>query len=597
MKCKYKPDTMMYNSLKDDVIIPKFQRGLVWSKNMKKDLIETIRLGYPFGTLLLFEQRNGDKSQFQLVDGLQRFTTLRDYENNKFDYIEIDNYAEDEINAIITISARDGYEIPPKLRNEMKSFLINSFKSHSTENINNISICTEFCQKFSIDNIGIYSEIAKQLEIIIKKIDKEIDLNTLKIPIVIFNGERDELPDIYDKINSHGTKLSKYEIFAAVWHDNVYELDDDEILSKVDQKYEDIIETTGVTVSNYENGSILETKKINLFEYAYAIGKLIRDKCPKLFAGAATDISTIDSIGFALLTVCVNGSIKKMNTLPTFFNNTNEANMINLKEKIISCTILTNDILINYINTIDGKNTTKYIESQIVSIIGTFFHIKYYIDNTLNILPRDGSMRLERKFRKFMPKHYLYDIIKDYWAGSGDTKIQDLLSTEINKNKYLEDISDDNWRAVLWEWASNQEKKVSKNVVIKNKLFLNYILQLSVSRAKYANIKFDIEHIVPMARLTSQFTNGSFSALGNLCYFPQLENRQKKDLTLFEYNDCQSTLTKIDKQTLEDFSYAERGELEFIKQRNTFTEDGYQKFLHDRHNYLIEKFIELIKKI
>lgn len=53
MTFKYKVETMMFNELKNNAVVPKFQRKLVWSMNEKKSFIDTLSKGYPFGAILI----------------------------------------------------------------------------------------------------------------------------------------------------------------------------------------------------------------------------------------------------------------------------------------------------------------------------------------------------------------------------------------------------------------------------------------------------------------------------------------------------------------------------------------------------------------
>ncbi|MGI6474652.1 MAG: DUF262 domain-containing protein [Thermoactinomyces vulgaris] len=58
--------------------LPKFQRNLVWKEKNKIEFIESLKKGYPFGTLLLYKQEDKDDI-FSLIDGLQRSSTIKDY--------------------------------------------------------------------------------------------------------------------------------------------------------------------------------------------------------------------------------------------------------------------------------------------------------------------------------------------------------------------------------------------------------------------------------------------------------------------------------------------------------------------------------------
>jgi uncharacterized protein with ParB-like and HNH nuclease domain len=84
--------------MKREINIPRFQRGLVWEKKRQIELIKSIKMGHPIGTLLLhegskiFHEENGKKIEIQtyaLIDGLQRTNTLRSYVMNPFQYFDI----------------------------------------------------------------------------------------------------------------------------------------------------------------------------------------------------------------------------------------------------------------------------------------------------------------------------------------------------------------------------------------------------------------------------------------------------------------------------------------------------------------------------
>ena len=41
------------------ITIPKYQRGIIWDKSKQFALIETIKKGYPFGSILIYEDQQG----------------------------------------------------------------------------------------------------------------------------------------------------------------------------------------------------------------------------------------------------------------------------------------------------------------------------------------------------------------------------------------------------------------------------------------------------------------------------------------------------------------------------------------------------------
>lgn len=37
------------------------------------------------------------------------------------------------------------------------------------------------------------------------------------IPVIVYTGDENNLPEIFDRINSQGTPLDQYEVYAAAW--------------------------------------------------------------------------------------------------------------------------------------------------------------------------------------------------------------------------------------------------------------------------------------------------------------------------------------------------------------------------------------------
>lgn len=60
---------------------PDFQRNFVWDRKRRSQLIESLMLRIPVPAFYLAETKEG---RFQVVDGLQRLTTIRDFMKNEF---------------------------------------------------------------------------------------------------------------------------------------------------------------------------------------------------------------------------------------------------------------------------------------------------------------------------------------------------------------------------------------------------------------------------------------------------------------------------------------------------------------------------------
>ncbi|MGI8542597.1 MAG: DUF262 domain-containing protein [Aridibacter sp.] len=90
---------------KNRVIIPKYQRNLVWSEKQKREFIASLKKGFPFGSLLLYKQ-GADAQGFlkhTLVDGLQRTTTIKSYVDQPTKFFESNLINPDMITELLGI--------------------------------------------------------------------------------------------------------------------------------------------------------------------------------------------------------------------------------------------------------------------------------------------------------------------------------------------------------------------------------------------------------------------------------------------------------------------------------------------------------------
>ena len=272
-------------------------------------------------------------------------------------------------------------------------------------------------------------------------------------------------------------------------------------------------------------------------------------------------------------------------------------NLIKLKELILTCLAHISKILCKYIMFPDNKNSiTKYIEHQILCIVGTYFNMKYSVSTKdFSITEKTGMKKLETAFEKNMPMRYLYEILSGYWSGSGDTKIADELSKDISDNRYLTPIPLSTWERFLHDWMLEQTQKSMKNTPTENKLFLCFLLRMRKSNDNYINSKpLNVELVISKSRFTQQMkTSKGICAIGNLCVLPQFEVHSKQEYTLYEAVKNRSLVFDINDSVINDFLYPEESELLFLD--SDFTEEKYLSFLKNRHDFLINRFKETLR--
>jgi hypothetical protein len=64
-------------------IIPPFQRKLVWNQKQKEELIESIYMGLPIGSIVFNQTTLDNPCDHWLLDGQQRVTTILNWMNGK----------------------------------------------------------------------------------------------------------------------------------------------------------------------------------------------------------------------------------------------------------------------------------------------------------------------------------------------------------------------------------------------------------------------------------------------------------------------------------------------------------------------------------
>jgi hypothetical protein len=586
MEVKYKIETFNFDKIKSYIKIPTFQRSVVWSEDKKQNFIDTVLNGLPFGSLLLYKE---NPTEYLLVDGLQRYTTLCDFENNPYKYIKFEEFCKEKVNAIIDelkCSSNTNFT-------EVKVQIIESIKHNISFNSDVTTIVDKIISEVPLLNCN---SCYRTLFGLITDINKIFNISAVEIPLICYYGNYDELPLIFERMNANGTQLSKYEIYAAKWSNIQFEYHDTEILQLVDEKYQGMIDKTGVEICNYQEGQIIKEQKINLFEFCFAFGKLIHTRfCAIIFDKKEFNTSDVASIGFTLLTVILTGSIGNMNSVSKYFQNMDSKKIKNLtilKEKILECINTVQRILDKYITLPTKTVVTKYIEHQMICIIATLFKIRYQINvENFHIKENPNTNKINNTFVSNMPMRYLYDIISGYWSGSGDSKISEELSKNITDNRYLTTITASSWEQLLYDWMSEQTQKPMKKIPIENKLFLSYLFTMTGSQDKYlkTNKLFDFEYIIAKDRFQKSFKDGyALSAIGNICILPRFETRSKQEYTLYESIDTRSTMFDIKEDALNDFLYPEREEINFI--RNDFTYSNYLSFIKNRQQYLINTF-------
>lgn len=196
------------------IVVPMFQRGKRWKKGQEQKFIDSLIKGYPVGTMLFYETYEDNKRTYILVDGLQRGNSIKKYITNPteffYDYSISDKFCE----SISSLIGKTNSEVYSKIRTILTNFIKGKT---SFKNIQYYDVAKEIADEF---NAG-YEPIGELIKVITSFFEERQDLYdriaSTVIPVVVYTGDENNLPEIFDRINSQGTPLDQYEVYAAVW--------------------------------------------------------------------------------------------------------------------------------------------------------------------------------------------------------------------------------------------------------------------------------------------------------------------------------------------------------------------------------------------
>ncbi len=531
------------------IIVPRFQRGGCWNKNQERKFIDSLKKGYPVGTMLFYETIENNKQKYILVDGLQRGTCIKNYRNNPTEYFDLSN-------------------IPDKLVWEISNLFKNYKDSEKGKRIIREEIEKEIKQNQDYSMNKQFYVFSNELEKILKEeniIPKDFNLSSDRrvklmdlvsnfyseiketyeeisrsvIPIIIYSGNQDNLPEIFDRINSQGTPLDIYEIYAASWPtNNKLIVNNEKIIEQVSKKYDSLIKN-GFRVQDYDRNKMIENKELSCFEYLFGLSKFLVNEYDILAFNLSFKDDQINPLGFELVNACLNES----NKIKELYKNLEKID-INAFEKALidSIKFVKNSIspIFNFKSNKRNRKKPLHSKYMILSMISSVF--KYMYRDGMYEEYSDNWIKLKNKLRLNILHYYIYDTITNYWSEGGTSKIYNISK----EDRLLSDISRESWELELKSYYKKtlerkENSKVaspkSEDIVILNSIYLS----IFTAEDQLSEKKFDIEHIAPKAqmkkilsRLKVEEKGLPISTIANLCYLPDSINRKKKDKNIYQ---------------------------------------------------------------
>lgn len=564
------------------VILPRYQRAQVWTKKKQKSLIDSMMSGFPIGSLLLYE--NKADGTWQLIDGLQRATTIYDYRKSPLEFADFSKLKEkseklDEAFDHVVSAVRSNLKVDDDITDKtlqdsvMKAVAawlptvnISKTSEYSSRKLG-AAIVSYFASLESADDsgsTGVAEPDAKEtdpdpIKIIasnaiansiddaglLDEIKDEVNLDNYAMPVIIYSGDRENLPEIFERVNVEGTKLSKYDVLAAVWYgqsDRVL-INDSKIRTAIAQKYAEVQET-GFVVDDSEHAR----DDYTLYEYLFGLGKYIADKdAYKLLFKGADGSTKVESFSFTLACIVYHLRLGDIETLPGAIRDaegTPKDSAIDLSgfqsalEESIDFVCQT---LRPYIGIELQKPFIAHKEYQICSYIVRALVGRYTVGAWQE---REGWKEDRKALARAIPQHYLYELMTNNWGNAGDSKLfNNVWAGKEPSDVYRCTYDKEEWTNAIRMWfADGLHKNQTKRAAIDDvsKVFLMYVYG-TIANSSEAKQRFDIDHIYPIKMLAGMLekTGDSeglpMSAVGNLEFLESTINKEKSAHTLGDY--------------------------------------------------------------
>jgi hypothetical protein len=598
--------------------IPKFQRSWVWKDSQIKKLIDSIYKGFPIGSLLAYktDQTRSGKPVIQLVDGLQRVTAISRYLESPLKYAPIETFISKQLTEKISlilfdeISEESSTVVNARIRAWFDSVTVleygsqyNFAKLANFLTDNNAALTDKLVSMSSSEGLGetLLGEVLRNAR----------EITEYRVPVSIYSGPIENVPTIFERINSQGAHLTKYQIFAASWSRTSAEIKNVDVIEAIAQKYAILIKQ-GYEVDGFEEDGRLEENEYNLYEYLFGLGKVLANKFPTLFHSIEQPDDN-SPVAFQIFTVALRLPVAKMASLaekmPRLIDG--RINVLKLETAVLEACRRTEAALSQFLSLrLNEQNAAQsgVSQNQAISYITSFIANCY--DEEFNSLDAKKATLIQEN----IPGHFLIDVLRGSWSGSGDSTLYERtwesVETQDKSKKvivpsayYMQPIGAKPLRSAFNTWHAEQlESKQSQRVRYPKdfKPVLKFIYSSLVTSKDDRGVEFELEHVYPVASLKKLIADKKLeglpmAAIGNLMLLPKSINRGKRAIFLGDYalTSPKADLTSTELATLQRYLLAP--DLTDVTSDLEMSVDSFRKFCELREQSMADHLIEVLK--
>jgi Protein of unknown function DUF262 len=533
--------------------VPKFQRKMVWSDEKIVKLVDSIYRGYPIGSLLVYQTEEIEESKIvlQLVDGLQRSTSIAKFLKTPLKFAPLRDFISDEL--IETCANQTYGDVSEASMDKVFANMTAWFHSVSDlalgaeYNANKLAEAIADGDVEARTRLVMWNADTNAIEVLLGNVLEQLNnFINYEVPLNIYRGPIENVPTIFERVNSQGTPLSKYDILAASWISTDVAVSNIDVVTAIHANYSARVANGAYVIEGFDADEDVEPGTYNLYEYLFGLGKVLSSQCPTIFPDS-DKADEINPIAFQILTLACKLPVSKMGQLDQYLPKGADGILqVDLAEKAIleaakSAEQALNPYFAFKLNSSEpGDSGIK--QNQAIS------YVTSYLANIFNddYSRKPDANQVAGKIRTNIPGHFIIDLLRDRWSGSGDstlfertwTKDVDSSGAEFiaASNHYLNPISRQNLEETFESWHAEQLEKTQKERAAYPKdvrPVLKFLYSPIVSIFHAHSVKFELEHIYPVAYLKKIIKKDSLEglamgALGNLMLIPKPINRIKK---------------------------------------------------------------------
>jgi hypothetical protein len=541
--------------------VPKFQRSEVWNPDDRRKLIDSLYRGFPIGAILCYKTSDveGKRTVIQIVDGLQRTSTIAKYLEEPLTYAPVDRvFSEEFVNVIVdSVGLKQVSEETDRVYKYLESWMREVKIAKYGDIFNSQSLLRHLEKKFERPQNtfdALTSQINSELGEVIERV---LAVEAISIPVVLYSGNVENIATIFERINNQGMQLTKYQILASSWVESQTKITNSEIREAIALKYK-VMQDKGYEIEGLSENNQIGIEDFNLYEYLFGFSKVLSKRAPLLF-GESSEADEINPAAFVLVTNAVGLRNAKMGSLAKRLKDElpkkdDPIDLEKLESAIFKSVDAINGKLKPYLILRMHKNSNKALiahsQNQILSIISAF------LVNAFDIYTwqakAKGEMGIAEAIKENSPGYYLMDIIEERWRGSGDSKLFQLTWADENVSDdsraktpsahYAAQINPDVFRKALMDWHEEQLSKKQReraNLAPAAQIVLKFLYSNLVSVMSDQADEYELEHLYPVSVLRDHISKMEegwpISALGNLTLLPKPLNRIKGKNMLGDY--------------------------------------------------------------